>query len=685
MTVRAALELNRTRAENRALHAELARRSALVGESAAMRQVRALIERVAPTEARVLITGESGTGKELVAAAIHGASRRSDRAFVTVNCAAIPRDLVESEMFGHERGAFTGATERRLGRFELAHGGTLFLDEVGDLSAEAQAKLLRTLETGELQRIGAESDAAGGRAGRRGDQSPAGGCGGRRRLPGGPLLPPQRLPDPASAAARAAGGLCPRSWRTWPSACGRARRRCSRPRRSRRWRRTAGPATCASSPTWSSASASSAGPRSTRARCARCCVAAAPPPPAPAALGRPLSEALDDYERGLIARRADAGGGQRRRGGAAAADRPRQPVPPHAAAGSGPGVARPRHHFDTRAPHATPRRWPAVLLATAAAAPGPGQRDRHRPRLRRRATPIVRAGPPPDVVSELIAFYNDTATTRVQGDVSFPAGSRFDGRLAVFRGALRIAGRVRGESSVANGTLYLLPGADVDGDILVVGGRLIRSPGARHAGRERVLLGCRAGAAQPRRRARAARAAAPARRARHARAPASRPAASAPTLAARHRRDLQPDRGAADRLRPDLRAPALPAGARAAGPARHPPHRGRGLPAAQRLRLQRPGRAARSRRAASPDGSTARSTRSRSSRSRPARTAGRPSCCSGTTATTSSGAASAARSGSSPPGRSASSSPSGGTTRAACGPPIPGRCSGTATAGVATR
>ena len=123
----------------------------------AMQQVRALIARVGPTEARVLITGESGTGKELVAAAVHAASRRSGRPFVTVNCAAIPRDLVESEMFGHERGAFTGATERRLGRFELAHGGTLFLDEIGDLSAEAQAKLLRTLETGELQRIGAES------------------------------------------------------------------------------------------------------------------------------------------------------------------------------------------------------------------------------------------------------------------------------------------------------------------------------------------------------------------------------------------------------------------------------------------------------------------------------------------------------------------------------------------------
>jgi two-component system, NtrC family, nitrogen regulation response regulator NtrX len=157
VTVRAALELNRTRAENRALRAELGRRATMIGGGTAMQQVRALIARVAPTEARVLITGESGTGKELVAAAIHEASRRRGRAFVTVNCAAIPRDLVESEMFGHERGAFTGATERRLGRFELAHGGTLFLDEVGDLSQEAQAKLLRTLETGELQRIGAEA------------------------------------------------------------------------------------------------------------------------------------------------------------------------------------------------------------------------------------------------------------------------------------------------------------------------------------------------------------------------------------------------------------------------------------------------------------------------------------------------------------------------------------------------
>jgi two-component system nitrogen regulation response regulator NtrX len=121
-----------------------------------MEELRALIARVAPTESRVLITGESGTGKELVASAIHRLSPRGAKPFVTVNSAALPRDLVESEMFGHERGAFTGATERRLGRFELADGGTLFLDEVGDLGSEAQAKLLRVLESGVVERVGGE-------------------------------------------------------------------------------------------------------------------------------------------------------------------------------------------------------------------------------------------------------------------------------------------------------------------------------------------------------------------------------------------------------------------------------------------------------------------------------------------------------------------------------------------------
>jgi len=156
VALRSALELTRARAETRALRAQLGPRADLVGSSAKMAEVRALIAQVAPTEARVLIMGESGTGKELVAHAIHRASARAGRPIVSVNCAAIPRDLVESEMFGHERGAFTGATDRRLGRFELADSGTLFLDEVGDLNLEAQAKLLRVLETGEIQRLGAE-------------------------------------------------------------------------------------------------------------------------------------------------------------------------------------------------------------------------------------------------------------------------------------------------------------------------------------------------------------------------------------------------------------------------------------------------------------------------------------------------------------------------------------------------
>src|ERR687895_596946 len=156
LALRSALELRRVRREARALREDLGIAGRMVGDSPGMHHVRELIERVAPTDARVLITGESGTGKELVAAAIHAGSPRRDRPFVRVNCAAIPRDLVESEMFGHERGAFTGATERRIGRFELADSGSLLLDEIGDLSAEAQAKLLRTLETGELQRIGSE-------------------------------------------------------------------------------------------------------------------------------------------------------------------------------------------------------------------------------------------------------------------------------------------------------------------------------------------------------------------------------------------------------------------------------------------------------------------------------------------------------------------------------------------------
>jgi DNA-binding NtrC family response regulator len=154
LAIASALELRMTRRERTSLRADLGLIGELVGGSPSMAELRAMIQRVAPSDARVLITGESGTGKELVAAAIHAQSPRRERPFVRVNCAAIPRDLVESEMFGHERGAFTGATERRLGRFELAHTGTLLLDEVGDLGAEAQAKLLRAIEAKVIERVG---------------------------------------------------------------------------------------------------------------------------------------------------------------------------------------------------------------------------------------------------------------------------------------------------------------------------------------------------------------------------------------------------------------------------------------------------------------------------------------------------------------------------------------------------
>src|SRR5437016_8628559 len=126
----------------------------IVGISAALKKVLSCISKVAPGDSTVLITGETGTGKELVARAVHRRSRRSARAFVTVNCAAIPRDLIASELFGHEKGAFTGAVQRRLGRFELADGGTIFLDEVGELLPDTQVALLRVLQEREFERDG---------------------------------------------------------------------------------------------------------------------------------------------------------------------------------------------------------------------------------------------------------------------------------------------------------------------------------------------------------------------------------------------------------------------------------------------------------------------------------------------------------------------------------------------------
>jgi len=143
--------------ENVALREEIDRASMfeeIVGTSPALRAVLSLVSKVAPTDSTVLITGETGTGKELIARAVHKRSQRSSRAFVSVNCAAIPRDLIASELFGHEKGAFTGAVQRRLGRFELAEGGTIFLDEIGELPAETQIALLRVLQEREFERVG---------------------------------------------------------------------------------------------------------------------------------------------------------------------------------------------------------------------------------------------------------------------------------------------------------------------------------------------------------------------------------------------------------------------------------------------------------------------------------------------------------------------------------------------------
>lgn len=154
LTVARAIEWHRLRRDYERLQSDLGAATELLGQSPPMRQLREEIARAAPSDSRILILGEHGTGKELVARAIHEQSRRRERPFVKVNSAAIPRDLVESELFGHEAGAFTGAIKLRRGRFEQAQGGTLFLDEIADMALDAQAKLLRVLSTGELERVG---------------------------------------------------------------------------------------------------------------------------------------------------------------------------------------------------------------------------------------------------------------------------------------------------------------------------------------------------------------------------------------------------------------------------------------------------------------------------------------------------------------------------------------------------
>jgi two-component system nitrogen regulation response regulator NtrX len=160
ITLRNALDKSNLIQETKILKKRVSKTIEMVGESPAIRKVKDMIERVAPTDARVLITGPNGTGKELVARWIHAKSNRNEAPLIEVNCAAIPSELIESELFGHEKGAFTSAVKQRKGQFELAHGGTLFLDEIGDMSLSAQAKVLRALQENKITRVGGEKEIA---------------------------------------------------------------------------------------------------------------------------------------------------------------------------------------------------------------------------------------------------------------------------------------------------------------------------------------------------------------------------------------------------------------------------------------------------------------------------------------------------------------------------------------------
>jgi DNA-binding NtrC family response regulator len=158
VSVRNALDRGDLVAETKKLRKKVSKSYEMIGESDGIKQVMDMIEKVAPTDARVLVTGPNGTGKELVARAIHEKSERSENALTEVNCAAIPSELIESELFGHEKGAFTSAIKQKKGNFETASGGTLFLDEIGDMSLSAQAKVLRALQENKITRVGGEKE-----------------------------------------------------------------------------------------------------------------------------------------------------------------------------------------------------------------------------------------------------------------------------------------------------------------------------------------------------------------------------------------------------------------------------------------------------------------------------------------------------------------------------------------------
>jgi two-component system, NtrC family, nitrogen regulation response regulator NtrX len=158
ITLRNALENNDLKQETKVLKRKVSKVQEMIGESAPIKKIKDTIDKVAPTEARVLITGENGSGKELVARWLHEKSHRNTGQLVEVNCAAIPSELIESELFGHEKGSFTSAVKQRIGKFEQASGGTLFLDEIGDMSLSAQAKVLRALQEGKITRVGGDKD-----------------------------------------------------------------------------------------------------------------------------------------------------------------------------------------------------------------------------------------------------------------------------------------------------------------------------------------------------------------------------------------------------------------------------------------------------------------------------------------------------------------------------------------------